>query len=163
MDHTVARPTPPAPRAESWTLAPRASQDEITRQIEHDLQSNYHYDMPIELWQYIMGPAMKYSCGLWDAEHNTLASAQDAHLAAVVESLRLTPDSHVLDVGAGWGPFSGYAAKHSGCRVDGHGRCRGMRVTGQQRHNAKRRPGAQCLDGRAGRAGSAPAGPGQSR
>ena len=48
---------------------------------------------------------MKYSCGLWDAEHNTLALAQDAHLAAVVESLRLTPDFACAGCGRRLGPL----------------------------------------------------------
>jgi cyclopropane-fatty-acyl-phospholipid synthase len=102
---------PPVP---AW-----ASDDEIARQIAHDLQSNVHYDMPIEVFGYILGPTMKYSSGFWDADHPTLDAAQTACLAQVTASLALTPDSHVLDVGYGWGAFALYAARQTGCRVTG--------------------------------------------
>jgi cyclopropane-fatty-acyl-phospholipid synthase len=102
---------PPAP---AWATA-----EEIARQIDHDLRSNVHYDMPIEVFGYILGPSMKYSCGLWDADHPTLETAQAANLQQVVASLGLTPDSHVLDVGYGWGAFALYAARQTGCRVTG--------------------------------------------
>ncbi len=96
-----------------------ATDGEIARQIAHDLQSNVHYDMPSEVFRYILGPTMKYSSGLWDAAHPTLDTAQEANLQQVVASLGLTPDAHVLDVGYGWGAFGLYAAGQTGCRVTG--------------------------------------------
>lgn len=102
---------PPVPTA--------ASDEEIARQIAHDLQSNVHYDMPPEVFGYILGPTMKYSSGLWDADHRTLEAAQEANLQTVVASLGLTPGAHVLDVGSGWGAVAIYAARETGCRVTG--------------------------------------------
>jgi cyclopropane-fatty-acyl-phospholipid synthase len=121
MTDTISAHVPHAGQPDSGPLLPWATEDEIARQIRHDLQSNYHYDMPVEVWQYIIGPSMKYSCGLWDAQHATLEAAQEANLIQVVESLNLTPESHVLDVGAGWGAFTIFASKRTGCRVTGIG------------------------------------------
>jgi cyclopropane-fatty-acyl-phospholipid synthase len=121
MVHTVSLPAPAVPRAGAYSLAPWAGADEIAGQIAHDTQSNIHYDMPVEVFRYILGPSMKYSSGLWDAEHTTLEAAQEANLRQVVESLALTPESHVLDVGCGWGAFALYAARQTGCRVTGIG------------------------------------------
>jgi cyclopropane-fatty-acyl-phospholipid synthase len=101
------------------TLPAWASDEEIAHQIAHDMQSNVHYDMPPEVFGYILGSTMKYSSGLWDAEHRTLDTAQAACLQTVTASLALTPDAHVLDVGSGWGAFALYAARQTGCRVTG--------------------------------------------
>ncbi len=96
-----------------------APNDEIGQQIHHDIQSNFHYDMPVEVFQYILGPSMKYSSGLWDDPHLTLDSAQEANLSQIVDSLGLTSASHVLDAGCGWGAFAIFVAKQVGCRVVG--------------------------------------------
>ena len=121
MVGTLSPGTPAVPRAGAYALAPWATDGEIAGQIAHDIQSNIHYDMPVEVFRYILGPAMKYSSGLWDAEHPTLEAAQAANLAQVVESLGLTAESHVLDVGCGWGAFALFAAQRTGCRVTGIG------------------------------------------
>lgn len=105
---------PALPPLPAW-----ASAEEIARQIAHDQHSNVHYDMPVEVFGYILGPTMKYSSGFWDAAHRTLEAAQEACLSSVVASLDLTPDAHVLDVGYGWGAFALYAARQTGCRVTG--------------------------------------------
>lgn len=121
MSHTRVTSFELASPSNSLALSPWATQEEIARQVEHDIQSNYHYDMPVEVWQHIIGPSMKYSSGVWDDRHTTLEEAQEANLAQVVDSLKLTPSSHVLDVGAGWGAFTIFAAKRTGCRVTGIG------------------------------------------
>jgi cyclopropane-fatty-acyl-phospholipid synthase len=62
---------------------------------------------------------MKYSSGLWDAAHRTLEAAQEACLQSVITSQNLNPDSHMLDVGYGWGAVALYAAAQTGCHVTG--------------------------------------------
>lgn len=114
MVGTISPTAPAVPRAGVYNLAPWATEEEIAGQIAHDIQSNIHYDMPVEVFRYILGPSMKYSSGLWDAAHPTLEAAQEANLAQVVASLGLTPESHVLDVGCGWGAFALYAAQRVG-------------------------------------------------
>src|SRR4051794_33155504 len=121
MTDTMARPVELVPRASSWAPAAWAGEEEIAAQIAHDIQSNLHYDMPVEVFQYMIGPAMKYSSGLWDTPETTLEAAQEANLSQVTDSLGLTPDSHVLDVGCGWGAFPVFAAQRTGCRVTGIG------------------------------------------
>jgi cyclopropane-fatty-acyl-phospholipid synthase len=58
-----------------------------------------------------------YSCA-WFAEGETnLARAQRAKLERICRRLRLGPDTHLLEIGGGWGGLAIHAAREHGCRV----------------------------------------------
>ena len=80
---------------------------------------NFHYDMPIEVFRLHSRPDDEYSSGFWDADHPTLEAAQTACLRPGHGEPGAHPDSHVLDVGYGWGAFALFCRAATGCRVTG--------------------------------------------
>ena len=60
---------------------------------------------------------MMYSCALYESEHDSLEQAQRAKLERICRSLELGPDTHLLEIGTGWGGLAVHAATHYGCRV----------------------------------------------
>jgi cyclopropane-fatty-acyl-phospholipid synthase len=76
-----------------------------------------HYDIGNEFFALMMDATMQYSCGLYERRDMTLHEAQVAKLDRACRWLRLTPDDHVLEIGAGWGGFAVHAAQNYGCHV----------------------------------------------
>lgn len=74
-----------------------------------------HYDLDNELFGYMLGSSMAYSCGYWkDAQ--TLDEAQTAKLDLICRKLELTPGMTLLDIGCGWGSLLEHAARHYGVK-----------------------------------------------
>lgn len=78
-----------------------------------------HYDLSNELFATFLGPTWTYSCALFGPQAKTLDDAQTAKIDAVLTKARLTPDTHLLDIGSGWGELAIRAASTAGCRVTG--------------------------------------------
>ncbi|MGY8758273.1 MAG: class I SAM-dependent methyltransferase [Planctomycetota bacterium] len=76
-----------------------------------------HYDLSNEFFSLFLDPTMTYSCGLFDAQSTTLEQAQIAKIDHLCRKLELGPDTHLLEVGTGWGAFALHAAREYGCRV----------------------------------------------
>jgi cyclopropane-fatty-acyl-phospholipid synthase len=77
-----------------------------------------HYDLGNELFARFLDPSMTYSAALWDGTPgDTLARAQERKLERICRELRLGPDTHVLEIGTGWGGFALHAAGRHGARV----------------------------------------------
>ena len=77
-----------------------------------------HYEVPTEFYQLVLGPCLKYSCGLWSSPSTTLAESETAMLELYCERAELVDGMKVLDLGCGWGSVSLYvAAKYPNCRV----------------------------------------------
>jgi cyclopropane-fatty-acyl-phospholipid synthase len=76
-----------------------------------------HYDLGNELFSLFLDPTMMYSCALFETPNATLEEASVAKLKRVCAKLKLGPQDHVLEIGAGWGGFAVYAAENHGCRV----------------------------------------------
>lgn len=70
-----------------------------------------HYEVPAAFFEAVLGPHLKYSCGLWEPGVNTLAASEEAMLARTAERARLVDGQRVLDLGCGWGSFSLYLAE----------------------------------------------------
>ena len=69
-----------------------------------------HYEVPAEFFALVLGPRMKYSCGLWDGQRS-LVGAEDAMLAVTCERAELTDGQRILDLGCGWGSLTLYMAE----------------------------------------------------
>jgi cyclopropane-fatty-acyl-phospholipid synthase len=83
-----------------------------------ELANEQHYEVPPEFFERVLGPHLKYSCCLWDANVTTLAEAEDLMLAQSCERADVRDGMAVLDLGCGWGSFSLYvAARLPACRV----------------------------------------------
>jgi cyclopropane-fatty-acyl-phospholipid synthase len=77
-----------------------------------------HYDLGNELFELFLDrEAMAYSCARFASEDESLESAQRAKLERVCEALRLGPETHLLEIGGGWGGLAVHAASNHGCRV----------------------------------------------
>lgn len=76
-----------------------------------------HYDLGNEMYQLFLDPFMQYSSAIFPSQAATLSEAQEFKMWKICESLGLTEDDHLLEIGTGWGGLACYAAKHYGCRV----------------------------------------------
>ncbi len=76
-----------------------------------------HYDLGNAFYSQWLDPTMTYSSAMYATGANDLESAQKAKYKALADSLSLTKDHHVLEIGCGWGGFAEYAAGTIGARV----------------------------------------------
>ncbi|MET0557912.1 MAG: cyclopropane-fatty-acyl-phospholipid synthase family protein [Solirubrobacterales bacterium] len=76
-----------------------------------------HYDLGNELFASFLDERMMYSCAYFPDPGATLEQAQLEKLERICEQLRLGPDTHLLEIGSGWGGLAVHAATTRGCRV----------------------------------------------
>jgi cyclopropane-fatty-acyl-phospholipid synthase len=76
-----------------------------------------HYDLGNDLFAAFLDERMVYSCAYFPDPAATLERAQLAKLDRICDRLRLSPENHLLEIGAGWGGMAIHAARRSGCRV----------------------------------------------
>ncbi len=76
-----------------------------------------HYDLGNDLFASFLDERMIYSCAYFPREGASLEEAQLAKLDRICRRLRLGPDTHLLEIGSGWGGLAVYAAREHGCRV----------------------------------------------
>lgn len=76
-----------------------------------------HYDAGDDFFALFLDPTMAYSCALFEHPGMSLEEASTAKFERICRLLELTPDSHVVEIGGGWGGFAVHAAQRHGCRV----------------------------------------------
>jgi cyclopropane-fatty-acyl-phospholipid synthase len=76
-----------------------------------------HYDLGNDFFELFLDDTMMYSCAIFEREDSTLYEASVAKNDRICRKLQLTPQDHVLEIGAGWGSFAIHAAQQYGCRV----------------------------------------------
>lgn len=101
-----------------------------------------HYDLGNAFYQLWLDPSMTYSSALFETGANDLQSAQKAKYQALADSIGIRPDSHVLEIGCGWGGFAEYVAGTIGARVTG------LTISQEQLDYARNRIKASGLDDR---------------
>jgi len=99
----------------------------IWNRIQHALRSNskrgsrkniaYHYDLGNDFYAEWLDTSMTYSSGIFDAEHQSLAAAQQNKYRQLAESLQLQSHHRILEIGCGWGGFAEFAARNYGCQI----------------------------------------------
>lgn len=74
---------------------------------------SHHYDVSNEFYEYLLGPAMTYTCARFSDPAMTLEQAQANKHDNICRKLGLDvePGQRLLDVGCGWGSMAIYAAK----------------------------------------------------
>lgn len=76
-----------------------------------------HYDLGNAFYGLWLDPSMTYSSALFANDEENLNEAQQRKYASLADRIGVVPDSHVLEVGCGWGGFIEYAAGERQARV----------------------------------------------
>ena len=76
-----------------------------------ELANRQHYEVDPELFERVLGPHLKYSCGYWPLGVVTLEAAEAAMLALCAERAEVRDGMRVLDLGCGWGSLSLWLAE----------------------------------------------------
>ena len=79
----------------------------------------HHYDVSNTFYEWVLGPAMAYTCAVYSTADATLEQAQAAKFELVAQKLGLEPGMQLLDVGCGWGAMVMHAAAEHGVRALG--------------------------------------------
>jgi len=113
--------------------------------LRHCLRSNskaqakkniaHHYDLGNAFYEIWLDPSMTYSSALFQTGQESLASAQRAKYASLVDRMGVAPGDHVLEIGCGWGGFAEYAAAERGLKVTGLTISRAQYAYAQERIN----------------------------
>lgn len=94
-------------------LLQRNSRSGSRRNIE------YHYDLGNDFYALWLDAGMTYSSALFNNAGDSLEQAQNNKYHALAKHIALAPHHHLLEIGCGWGGFSEFAARETGCRVTG--------------------------------------------
>eukprot|EP00171_Calliarthron_tuberculosum_P009123 IDg9123t1 len=78
-----------------------------------------HYDLSNDLFATFLGESWTYSCAYFGAPGMTLDDAQRAKIDMILGKAQLCADTHLLEIGCGWGELAIRAAQRVGCRVTG--------------------------------------------
>ena len=68
--------------------------------------NDQHYEVLPDFFQKVLGPRLKYSCGLWTDGVRDLADSEEEMLGLTAERAELTDGLRILDLGCGWGSLS---------------------------------------------------------
>lgn len=79
----------------------------------------YHYDLGNDFYRLWLDPSMTYSSGIYPSTTSALIDAQAHKLDTISQWLAPTADSHVLEIGCGWGALSQKLATEHRCKVTG--------------------------------------------
>ncbi len=79
--------------------------------VETQAANEQHYEVPPAFFERVLGPRLKYSCGLWGNGAEDLASSDEAMLRLTVERAGVQDGMRLLDLGCGWGSLSLYLAE----------------------------------------------------
>lgn len=77
-----------------------------------------HYDFGNDMFEWMLGPTMCYSCGYW-READNLDDAQTAKMDLICRKLLLEPGMAVLDIGCGWGSLCKHMVDKYGVKASG--------------------------------------------
>lgn len=76
-----------------------------------------HYDLSNDFFRLFLDDTMTYSSALFSNPKTALREASEYKLDRLIELLDLDEDSHLLEIGTGWGSMAIRAATTRGCRV----------------------------------------------
>lgn len=76
-----------------------------------------HYDLGNAFYGTWLDPTMTYSSAYFESPNQSLEQGQLNKYRQICERIHAGPDSHILEIGCGWGGFAEYAARHHGSKV----------------------------------------------
>jgi cyclopropane-fatty-acyl-phospholipid synthase len=74
----------------------------------------HHYDLDHRLYRLFLDRDFQYSCAYFEHPGQSLEQAQLAKKRLITAKLLVEPDSHVLDIGSGWGGLGLYLKQMGG-------------------------------------------------
>lgn len=92
-----------------------------------------HYDVSNDFYDLVLGPAMTYSCAVYDSPSDSLLDAQANKHELVCRKIGLRPGMRHLDIGCGWGSMVLHAAKYHGVHSVG------VTISSEQAERARKR------------------------
>ena len=99
------------PALKLWHMARRDTIEQARQNIAA------HYDLGNEFFGAWLDSSMTYSCGLFASETSTMLGASLRKIQNLCESLQLSANDHLLEIGSGWGALAIFAASNYGCKV----------------------------------------------
>lgn len=100
-----------------------------------------HYDLSNDFFRIFLDETMTYSSGIFPNPAATLLEASECKLDRLIRMLDLDRNSHLLEIGTGWGGMAIRAARTTGCRVTT------TTLSVEQAKEARKRINAAGLDG----------------
>jgi len=76
-----------------------------------------HYDLGNDFYRLWLDRTLSYSSAIFQSPDQSLEEAQIAKYDALCQQLYLTPDTHIIEIGCGWGGFAEHAASRYGVNV----------------------------------------------
>lgn len=70
-----------------------------------------HYEVNSDFYCLVLGPHLKYSCGLWPSARTTLAESEALMLELYCERAGLVDGMRIVDLGCGWGSLTLFLAQ----------------------------------------------------
>jgi len=77
---------------------------------------SYHYDLSNDFFQLFLDKHMQYSSAVME-QGMALEDGSARKIDVIAESLQLSADDHLLEIGTGWGGLAVRVAKTTGCKV----------------------------------------------
>jgi cyclopropane-fatty-acyl-phospholipid synthase len=86
--------------------------------VHTDAANVQHYEVPPAFFEKVLGPRLKYSCGLWPPGVEDLAGSELAMLEETARRARIEDGQRILDLGCGWGALTLFLAeRHPRARI----------------------------------------------
>lgn len=79
--------------------------------IATDAANAQHYDVPAAFFQLVLGPHLKYSCGLWPTAATTLPESESLMLQLTADRAQIENGQRILELGCGWGSLTLFLAE----------------------------------------------------
>ncbi len=76
-----------------------------------DKANEQHYEVPAEFFQTVLGQRLKYSCGFWQENNQSLDQSEIDALQLTCEHAELEDGMNILELGCGWGSLTLWMAK----------------------------------------------------
>ncbi len=76
-----------------------------------DKANEQHYEVPAEFFRTVLGDRLKYSCGLWGEDCDSLNQSEIDALQQTAEHAELADDMDILELGCGWGSLTLWMAQ----------------------------------------------------
>lgn len=79
--------------------------------IDTNAANTQHYEVPTSFYKLVLGPRMKYSCGLWSSSSTSFPDSETEMLELYCQRAELEDGMKILDLGCGWGSVSLFVAE----------------------------------------------------